>query len=707
MRLQTDTPRAPRPPEDSPDGGYRPHLDGLRTVAVYLAVLGSAGSSRFVGGFVGVDVLFVLSGFLVTQLLIRDVGAPRAASLLRFYARRVRRLLPALWVTVLVTALVFSAVASPAEVVGAEDGFRAAFLSYANWHLIALPGDLFGGDASSSSPVLHLWSPAVGQQLLLVWPLLVGALVARRRRADALDWRSTRRVVAVGALASLGWAWWLRSSNLDHAVFGSEARAYQLLAGALLALAPGAMAWLQRFSRMAQLASAASLVLLVITASSWWDLDPVERGVAATVLTVIAIASLGATPAGASTRILSSGPLVHLGRISYGTYLWHWPVLVVMAKTFDLGPTSTIAFAVLIATALASLSFELLERRVRTSTWLDRHPREVIAAGVALSVAAALVVVPITGRGAERTTAVVAAPARPAAGGAGSPGATPVPAGIDFEAIRTDYPQILSCVDQSVADCTLVEGTGLRVLLMGDSHAAMYVPVIEAIAEREDMTLAMSELGGCPWQRGLHRVPESRLGLPLPVGVCKTHQDDTYDRLIPAFDPDLVVVASLDYPARGLEYVGPDGEPLALGSPEADELVQELTRASLAELRRDGRRVLLVEPTPLTPLPADRSVLRLNPVACLSTATVIEECRYVVDPGPSSLERLYRRIDDDDDRVWSLDVDRLVCPYLPICDPILDGHVVQIDGEHLTSGFASSLIPPISAYLRDNGILSP
>src|SRR5437762_5185053 len=143
-----------------PGHGYRPHLDGLRAVAVYLVVLFHAGSDRFAGGYIGVDVFFVLSGFLVTQLLLRDVAARGSIRLGRFYSRRFRRLLPAAFVTLIVTAVVFTAIAAPADVVSAVGSFRSAFLYVTNWYFIHSSTGYFGADISQN-PVLHFWSLAV------------------------------------------------------------------------------------------------------------------------------------------------------------------------------------------------------------------------------------------------------------------------------------------------------------------------------------------------------------------------------------------------------------------------------------------------------------------------------------------------------------------------------------------------------------------
>ncbi len=201
-------------------------------------VIFHAGSLRFSGGFIGVDVFFVLSGYLVTQVLLGDVAATGSIRFGRFYARRVRRLLPASILAVVVTALVYAGAATSIEATEATDAFRAALLYVANWHFIDQATGYFATD-TVRSPVLHMWSLSVEEQFYLLWPLLFGGLVwataslGRHRR-----W-ALRDAVAAGALASAGWALALRADQPDRAYFGTDTRAYQLLAGALLALCPG------------------------------------------------------------------------------------------------------------------------------------------------------------------------------------------------------------------------------------------------------------------------------------------------------------------------------------------------------------------------------------------------------------------------------------------------------------------------------------
>jgi hypothetical protein len=420
--------------------------------------------------------------------------------------------------------------------------------------------------------------------------------------------------------------------------------------------------------------------------------DPIERGVAATVVTVVVLVALEGVSGGPARAVLSLEPVVYLGKVSYGTYLWHWPVLWVMARTLELSTLATVTLTVGIATALASLSFQLLEHPVRISGLLDRHRRAVIAAGLAISIVSGVLIIPAINDRAATDTAAAEGPE------ATTTGFTPVP-DLDYRAIGRDFPEIVNCEDEPASACTLVEGTGPHLLLIGDSHAAMYIPTFTAIAEQHDLTLSVAVRGGCPWQRDLYRVPEAPTGLPQPIARCKSFKDDSYDRVVPALDPDIVVAANLDFPARGLPFVGPEGELLEPGSPESVAWLAETTRRSLADLDAPGRRIVVIEPVPVSP------VGKPDPVSCLAAAETVQACRFVVDPTPSDLEDIYRGLAEEDDRLWSLDLDRSVCPFLPICDPIVDGRVVQIDGHHLSPPTARWLVPTVTSYLRDNAIL--
>jgi peptidoglycan/LPS O-acetylase OafA/YrhL len=239
--------------------------------------------------------------------------------------------------------------------------------------------------------VIHYWSLAIEEQFYLVWPLLLGGLYAVTRRLS----RPTaviRAVIVAGALASLIAALFV-FSPLD-AYRRTDARAYQLLAGAFLALTPGIVTRLSRDTRVPNVLAAVALAALMFVASSALDVGGIERGFWATIVAIALIVSIEAAPSGPVARLLSLGPVVYLGLISYGTYLWQWPVVVVARIVARPNHWQVAALSALVATALASLSFQMLERPIRESPLLNRWPRVTIAAGLAVSVGCAIWIVP-------------------------------------------------------------------------------------------------------------------------------------------------------------------------------------------------------------------------------------------------------------------------------------------------------------------------
>jgi len=376
-----DRANTPDPVETRAADTYRPHLDGLRAVAVYLVLLFHAGTSAFTGGYIGVDVFFVLSGYLVTQLLLRDVAQSGVIRFGRFYSRRFRRLLPAAFVALIVTAFVFTAISSPVEVSGAVGGFKAAFLYSANWYFIHHASGYFGADISTN-PVLHFWSLAVEEQFYLVWPVALGGGFLLTRRFDhGKQMRAIRVTVAIGALASAAWALSLKSGNPNHAYYGTDARAYELLAGAFLALTPASVDWAKKLARFMRLGSVVVVGALLVLASAWVHLDAIERGIAVTITTCLIIVAIEADDGGPIKRALSSSPAVYLGKVSYGTYLWHWLVILVVTRTFQTSALSTFGITCLVATALASLSFQMMERPVSRCALVTGPGRHILLMG--------------------------------------------------------------------------------------------------------------------------------------------------------------------------------------------------------------------------------------------------------------------------------------------------------------------------------------
>jgi peptidoglycan/LPS O-acetylase OafA/YrhL len=659
---------------------YRAHLDGLRAVAVYLVVAFHAGLGAFTGGFIGVDVFFVLSGYLVTGILLRHLVGSGRVNFREFYSRRFRRILPAACAALVATALVYAIVATPVETRDVLGGFKAAFLYVANWYFIRQSVNYFAADINQS-PVLHFWSLAVEEQFYLVWPLLFGAIFLATRRMGRFSWWALRGIVAAMALASAIAAWHIAATNLNRAYYGTDTRAYQLLCGALLALTPQLMRLARRYVGVAHVVGPLALIALgglVLVGSSLFDTGPIARGFLAVALSAVLIVALENRRMGPTARVLSSGPMAYLGRVSYATYLWHWPIIVIATHSRSVAPVPLFIVTAVLSTGLAMLSFHLVEHPLRASRWLDRYKTAVIGSGLAISVVAGVLVVPailIRGSGSLYGASGVV---------------------LDWSAASKDIPPLPDCLHRPVSSCTVVQGPGKRILLVGDSTARMWIPTFTVIARERAMSLSVASFPNCPWQRGLQYERADTF-----TELCRKHQQDWYDRVIPQLAPDIVVLVHLafDDSVRSQNLIAPDGHDLPRSAVDYESEITRAATSSLQALRAHKRKIVILEPIPIAPI-------QFNPLSCISNGGPLSQCAYRAGPSPTPLERFYRSVADGK-VVVSLDADRLVCPRLPICDPVLDGMIVKRDGPHLTATFARSLAPELTALLISKAVLPP
>jgi peptidoglycan/LPS O-acetylase OafA/YrhL len=655
----------------------------LRAVAVYLVVAFHAGLARARGGFIGVDVFFVLSGYLVTRILLDDLTSEGRIGAKRFYARRARRVLPAALVTLVVTAVAYALVATPAERFQIVDGVRAAFVYLANWLFVHQSTDYFAPSVTSS-PVLHFWSLAVEEQFYLLWPLLLGGLWVATRRAGTRQIVALRSVVVVAAVASAGAALTIGATNLERAYYGTDTRAYQLLAGAALALTPQLFASARLAGRVARWGSAAAMVALFVLASSAFAMSPISRGVFVAAVAVVLIVTLEQAHGGLVARALSWEPVAYLGRISYGVYLWHWPVIVIALHGRNISAPKLFVISVVLSTALAAISYRLLEQPIRTSRALDRYRVPVVAVGLAASLVCGVVVAPVILEPGNTSVS---------ASGVNGPSATKLRL-LDWRVALEDIPPLPNCTGRAVFKCTLEHGSGTRVLLIGDSVARAWIPTFRGIAKQRSWKFSVATRPVCPWQRGLQNFLT-----PALRAVCRGHQEDWYEHVIPKLDPEIIILAhqAYDDPGFPVSFFDSDDSGVLADSPRLESVLDDASDASLQVLRGSGRQVVILEPLPVAPPPFD-------PLNCLSKGGDSSQCTYRANRGPTPLERHYRSYADDHDRVVSVDADRLVCPRLPICDPVIGRIIVKRDPTHLTATFARSLVDPMDALLRRSGV---
>jgi peptidoglycan/LPS O-acetylase OafA/YrhL len=378
----------PKPPPVADQGRavsdrFRPDIEGMRAVAVGLVLLYHGFHAPFTGGFVGVDVFFVISGFLITSLLLHEKARTGSISVSRFYARRVRRILPA--ATLVVLATVFASYRWLGFIAGneiADDAKWAAVFS-ANIHFGLLGTDYLGSKLPPS-PLQHMWSLGVEEQFYLVWPALFLALAllvkgARQRIALAIT-----LPVIIGV--SLAWSVIQTGSNATWAYFSPLTRAWELALGALVAVLATVAArvrppWL---IELLSLCGIGGIIVsaLVLNSSTHY---PGSAVILPVVSTALLIAAGCANPRTLVGRTLALRPMQWIGARSYSLYLWHWPFLIIAAEYLghNLSAIQNTGL-LLLALAATAITYRLVENPVRHARVLATRTRLTLAIGAVL-----------------------------------------------------------------------------------------------------------------------------------------------------------------------------------------------------------------------------------------------------------------------------------------------------------------------------------
>ena len=361
------------PPQDRPHTGHVPALDGMRAVGVILVFLFHLNVRGFGAGFLGVDIFFVLSGFLITSLLLNEMDSTGRIHLAGFWSRRVRRLMPALVILLLVIAAVTASTATYSERQSVRGDLLATTTYVANWRFISTSS--YFENTGVESPLQHTWSLGIEEQFYLLWPLLLVLLLPLLRRP-----RLTILVpAALGAVAStalLALLW--KPGAADRAYMGTDARIVEPLIGAIAAVviaSPKGRAFVQRWGVWMATIGAAGLVGLLVVIRPDASFYYYGGAVAVSLCTAAMMAALWVDRGGALHRALEWPPIVFLGVISYGVYLWHWPFILWLGVR---NPQAGNAFgrsllAVALTIGVATASFYVIERPIRRGRRVPRH----------------------------------------------------------------------------------------------------------------------------------------------------------------------------------------------------------------------------------------------------------------------------------------------------------------------------------------------
>jgi peptidoglycan/LPS O-acetylase OafA/YrhL len=561
-------------------GDYRPDIDGLRCIAVLAVVLSHVELAFGAGGFVGVDVFFVISGFLITGILVRDLREG-SYSIAGFYERRARRILPALFVMLLATFAVGGQVLGPDQFVDVARAAVATILFASNVWFWRETSGYFGEDVALA-PLLHTWSLGVEEQFYIASPLLLAAI-----------WRlapqRVRGIAILLTLASLAGAIWQVDSGAGQsAFFLLPTRAWELGLGALLALgAPAVPARAGIRSAVAFSGLAAILIPIV----AYTDATPFP-GLAAVPPVVGSALLIWVNGAGTNPvkSLLSARPMVAVGLISYSLYLWHWPVIVyAKVVTGALGPGGAAA-CIAASLVLGALSWRYVERPFRGRRgWLPTRRGVFGASAVAMTA----------------TLAVAAVVYR----GDGFPGRVAPEVRAVFATARDVDPRSGRCLGKQetigAEECRigLTSGGSADFLLWGDSHAAAAIPGVSEAARVEGVSGFAAAFSGCPPLLGVYR-------RDLDSGNgCVDFNIAVLDFLKRRDDMPLVMLMGRwAFAAEGVPPPGDSGPSAILaetsgrmptGTPEDNFAIFSAgLAATIAAIEMTGRRVVVVGDVP-------------------------------------------------------------------------------------------------------------
>jgi len=559
----------------TPAGWFRPDVDGLRAVAILLVVLFHAGIDRFEGGFVGVNVFSVISGWLIPRNILRESETTGRLDLARFWARRVRRLVPGLVVVVIATMIGSVVILSSLEIDQvAKEGLAAAF--YVSNIVFAEDSAGYFSTDVSESPFLHTWSLGIEEQFYLSWPLLVaGAVFVTRRNPDRLrvTLGTTFAFLLVGsflisrALTDAGSTW---------AFFGLPSRVWEFAAAGLLAMIPLPRLLAGPVTRT--VLGTGGLVAIIIAALTLSSATPYP-GTAAMlpVFGTLAVLASADPMGGAATipptaRALATAPMQWIGRLSYSWYLWHWPVVILGQVAFNRDDAVFGTAAIIAALLPAWVSYRFVEQPIRFNWSFVKPNRRALLAGVAATIVAGLVVFGL-GR------AVDSLPA--------SPIDEQLAEARDADALFPDCD--LALTDGGVAYCGAgADPAGRSVFLYGDSKAWGWFNPLVGVATDNELRVVARFFPGCPATTIDVEIADGSGSAPE---VCQVWRDDSL-RLVDELRPDVVVVS------QGSLYLS-IGEVLGGLSVEAQAEAWGLALAKLVDdIRAAGSEIVLLLDNP-------------------------------------------------------------------------------------------------------------
>ncbi|WP_243056531.1 acyltransferase family protein [Nocardioides sp. SR21] len=689
-RPQPSAPREEKPARTRGNSRIRGDIEGLRAVATFLVLPYHAGLMLFPGGFVGVDVFFVISGFVITGQLLKESDRDGTVSLLGFYARRAKRLLPASALVLVATAIMtFLWVPRISwKVVGGDIVSSALYV--VNFRLADRSVDYLAEDVMPS-PVQHYWSLAVEEQFYLLWPILLLLALAVARRTGLRRNAVLVAGLALVAIPSLVWSAHMVVAQPERSYFDTTVRLWEFTIGAFVAIAATR---LDRMPRWLGVTLAWTGLAMVLVSARIYDHEMTWPGPAALLPTVGAGLFIAGGVAAASygpVRLIGNPFMLFIGYLTYSLYLWHWPLLIVAREHYGGISVTTGMIIVTLSIIPAWLTFHLLENPLRNSTLL-RDPKAALsvganatlvgaAAGLTLVVLFANAASPAAGN--ARGAAVLSSnPASdPVAQVSGAITPNPLEAPEDVPDLYAEGCQV-DVNSSEPTSCTYgPDDAHLTVAVVGDSKAAQWVPAFQVLAEENDWRIETYTKSACQFA-----TVETSLDGEV-YQTCRDWTDKVLDRLTGDDRPDVVVTAG----QRSQGVVGGDDGDLELSGDAMEQAMVD----TWSQLEDAGVQVVVLADTPQT---------FSEVYACVAdhpddlTACTYDRARGVEASGAPTQQAAAEQAG-----VPFIDLVDYVCPTAQ-CPPVIGNVLIYRQGSHLTKTYVETLAPRLDEELARAGV---
>lgn len=671
----------------------RSDIQALRALAVMSVVIFHLWPNRLPGGFVGVDIFFVISGFLITQHILRDV-AKGTFSVISFWARRIRRLLPASLTVLFVTAVAIVLVAPrdlwPTWI--SEVGASAAY--FENWALANNAVDYLAAD-NAASPTQHFWSLSVEEQFYFALPILVLLLVLalRRRGAQAIS-RGIIFLLSVVVFGGLALAIYLTYAEPVGSYFFTHVRAWQFGAGALLAavwaFVPKGKAFKVGALLSGLILMSASAVLLdgAMAYPGFWAIIP-------TLGAVLALAS--DLQDGKLLKLMAWRPIQFVGDVSYSIYLWHWPLIILLP--FVIGPLGTMAkISIVIGSfALAALSQKYIEqpfinigrregaRNHTAITAMAVTCGVLLASSLAFSAQADST---IRVELAEQQAVVESGPDCLGAASKAPDGVVCVNPDLatvllpSADLASHDSPSLLLpefCQGTKAADakpkpCNLTGKTSeVKIAMIGDSHSAQYMAAMMSLAKKNNWQVVSFSKGGCPL----------------------SYAERSHDAVLKAACKKWVAAAVKQLTTEGYDLVMTSqvsGVQWASGTKKQSSYAQDGLVRVWRDINRAGVPVVVMKDNP-RPIKAVLTCIQKNKFDNFAACQNLKKKAMLFDPQPAAVTKLNSAL------TQLVDFTDVYCDATK-CDAVIGGVIVNRDENHLTNTFSKTLAPYIEVELN-------